>query len=58
MNPRVHLTMHEVVGTQLCDDSPPEAWDRAIDAEKWREDERKWARRQAREARRRNRRPR
>ena len=115
MNPRLHLTMHEVVATQLWEDSPTEArdtarrlleagyephevlhmlsrpvseqvraamheqrpydlaahvaalralhgsWERersAITAEKWREDERKRARRQAREARRRNRRPR
>ena len=26
-NPRVHLMMHEIVATQLWDDSPPEAWD-------------------------------
>jgi len=115
MNPLLHLTTHEVVATQLWDDSPPEAWDTArrlpeagyerheilhvlsrpvleqvratmheqppydlaahvaalralpgswerersaITAEKWREDERKRARRQAREARRRHRRPR
>ena len=29
MNPRLHLTMHEVVATQLWDDSPPEVWDTA-----------------------------
>jgi hypothetical protein len=29
MNPRLHLTMHEVVATQLWEDSPPEAWDTA-----------------------------
>ncbi|MGA2014626.1 MAG: DUF1841 family protein [Solirubrobacteraceae bacterium] len=33
MNPHLHLAMHEVVATQLWDDSPPEVWDncRAID---------------------------
>ena len=30
MNPRLHLTMHEVVATQLWDDSPPEVWDTAV----------------------------
>ena len=29
MNPRLHLKMHEIVATQLWDDSPPEAWDTA-----------------------------
>ena len=29
IDPRMHLTMHEVVATQLWDDSPPEAWDTA-----------------------------
>jgi hypothetical protein len=29
MNPRLHLAMHEVVATQLWDDSPPEVWDTA-----------------------------
>lgn len=26
MNPRFHLTMHEVIANQLWDDEPPEAW--------------------------------
>ena len=26
MNPRLHLTIHEIVATQLADDDPPEAW--------------------------------
>jgi len=30
MNPRLHLVMHEVVATQLWDDSPPEVWDTAV----------------------------
>ena len=30
MSPRLHLTMHEVVATQLWDDSPPEVWDTAV----------------------------
>ena len=30
MNPRLHLAMHEVVATQLWDDSPPEVWDTAV----------------------------
>ena len=30
MNPRLHLTTHEVVATQLWDDSPPEVWDTAV----------------------------
>jgi hypothetical protein len=30
MNPRLHLTMHEIVATQLWDDSPPEVWDTAV----------------------------
>ena len=29
MNPRLHLKMHEIVATQLWDDSPPEVWDTA-----------------------------
>lgn len=29
MNPRLHLTMHEIVATQLWDDSPPEVWETA-----------------------------
>jgi hypothetical protein len=29
MSPRLHLTMHEIVATQLWDDSPPEVWDTA-----------------------------
>jgi hypothetical protein len=30
MNPRLHLTIHEIVATQLWDDSPPEVWDTAV----------------------------
>jgi hypothetical protein len=30
MNPRLHLTMHEIIATQLWDDSPPEVWDTAV----------------------------
>ena len=30
MNPRLHLKLHEVVATQLWDDSPPGAWDTAV----------------------------
>jgi hypothetical protein len=30
MSPRLHLTMHEIVATQLWDDSPPAAWDAAV----------------------------
>jgi len=30
MNPRLHLTMHQIVATQLWDDSPPEVWDTAV----------------------------
>jgi hypothetical protein len=30
MNPRLHLVMHEVVATQLWDDSPPEVWTTAV----------------------------
>jgi Domain of unknown function (DUF1841) len=30
MNPRLHLTMHEIVATQLWDDSPPEVWETAM----------------------------
>ena len=26
MNPRLHLTIHEIVATQLADDDPPEVW--------------------------------
>lgn len=29
MNPPPHLKMHEIVATQLWDDSPPELWDTA-----------------------------
>jgi Domain of unknown function (DUF1841) len=29
MNPRLHLAMHEIVATQLWEDSPPEVWDTA-----------------------------
>jgi hypothetical protein len=29
INPRLHLAMHEIVATQLWDDSPPEVWDTA-----------------------------
>ena len=35
MNPRLHVKMHEIVATQLWDDSPPEVWDaltRLLDA--------------------------
>ena len=27
---RLHLTMHEIVATQLWDHSPPEVWDTAV----------------------------
>jgi hypothetical protein len=30
MNPRLHLTMHQIVATQLWDDSPPEVWGTAV----------------------------
>ena len=30
INPRLHLIMHEIVATQLWDDSPPEVWDTAV----------------------------
>ena len=30
MNPRLHLIMHEIVATQIWDDSPPEVWDTAV----------------------------
>lgn len=30
MNPRLHLRMHEIVATQLWEDSPPEVWDTAV----------------------------
>lgn len=30
VNPRLHLALHEVVATQLWDDSPPEVWDTAL----------------------------
>ena len=26
MNPRLHLTLHEIVATQIVDDDPPEVW--------------------------------
>src|SRR4051794_41373252 len=26
MNPRLHLTIHEIVAAQLADDDPPEVW--------------------------------
>jgi Domain of unknown function (DUF1841) len=26
INPRLHLTLHEIVATQLAEDDPPEAW--------------------------------
>jgi hypothetical protein len=26
MNPRLHLTIHEIVATQIVDDDPPEVW--------------------------------
>jgi hypothetical protein len=26
MNPRLHLTIHEIIASQLVDDEPPEAW--------------------------------
>jgi hypothetical protein len=26
MNPRLHLTIHEIVATQLADDDPPDVW--------------------------------
>jgi hypothetical protein len=29
MNPRLHLTMHEIVAKQLIDDDPPEVWQTA-----------------------------
>lgn len=29
MNPRLHLVMHDIVATQLWDDSPPEVWQTA-----------------------------
>jgi Domain of unknown function (DUF1841) len=30
INPRLHLAMHEIVATQLWDDSPPEVWETAV----------------------------
>jgi hypothetical protein len=30
MNPRLHLALHEIVATQLWDDSPPEVWETAV----------------------------
>jgi hypothetical protein len=30
MNPRLHLSMHQIVATQLWDDSPPEVWQTAV----------------------------
>jgi Domain of unknown function (DUF1841) len=29
MNPRLHLTIHEIVATQLADHDPPEVWETA-----------------------------
>lgn len=29
MNPRLHMTMHEIVATQLWEDDPPEVWETA-----------------------------
>jgi hypothetical protein len=29
MNPRLHLTIHEIVATQLWDNDPPEVWQTA-----------------------------
>jgi hypothetical protein len=29
-NPRLHLVMHEIVATELWDDSPPEVWETAV----------------------------
>ena len=26
INPRLHLTLHEIVATQLAEDDPPEVW--------------------------------
>lgn len=26
MNPRLHLTIHEIIATQIVDDDPPEVW--------------------------------
>jgi hypothetical protein len=30
INPHLHLTMHEIVATQLWEDDPPEVWDTAV----------------------------
>jgi hypothetical protein len=30
MNPRLHLAMHEIVATQLWDNSPAEVWETAV----------------------------
>jgi hypothetical protein len=30
MNPRLHLAMHEIVATQLWDDSPSEVWETVV----------------------------
>jgi hypothetical protein len=30
INPRLHRAMHEIVATQLWDDSPPEVWETAV----------------------------
>lgn len=30
INPHLHLAMHEVVASQLWDDSPPEVWETAV----------------------------
>jgi hypothetical protein len=29
MNPRLHLTIHEIVASQIVDDDPPEVWSTA-----------------------------
>ena len=29
MNPRLHITVHEIVANQLWDDEPPEVWQAA-----------------------------
>jgi Domain of unknown function (DUF1841) len=29
MNPQLHLTMHEIVATQVADNDPPEVWETA-----------------------------
>ena len=30
INPHLHLTLHEIVATQLWEDDPPEVWDTAV----------------------------